>query len=200
MLPPFNNFRIEIGSGFFVDSLKNKYTQYLYAKNYPLKTFEGYFHETIQAFDFPGIDLKTLTVEGLPNNRNNPNNNEAPPTINYTWAGASNENDILSASILNLTLNNTLLNYMYCFELVHNYYRRKRTVDQFQLIITIRDSADIPLFCFILSDCFISGIPPLSFAYNSTFNESKTIDISITFNDLDAKMLIPVFDVKTLTI
>lgn len=195
MLPPLNNFRIDISPVFFRTNIVTKYDKYLFNRNYPIKSFEGYFHETIQSFDIPGIDLKTLLVESLPNMRGNDGN---PTSVNISYPGTSNENDIITASVLTITLTNTLLNFAYCYEMLHKYYKRKRDINQFFVTITIKDSADIPMLRFHLGGCFLSSIPPLSFAYNGSFNESKTIDIGITFNDFDVELLIPEFEMKDL--
>ena len=63
--PILSNAIIQFGNGFFPEQLTEKYDTYLYRVNYPLKTFRGYFHETIQSLSIPGLALQTTEMVGL---------------------------------------------------------------------------------------------------------------------------------------
>ena len=73
-------------------------------------------------------------------------------------------------------------------------------MNDFWITLTLDDSAENPMIRFRLSDCFISTIPGLSFAYNQNFNESKTFEIGFTFNKFDVEFIIPDFNITKLNL
>ena len=80
---------------------------------------------------------------------------------------------------------------MYLFELCYTHYKRKRQTKVGTIYLIMHDSADVPNIMFNMSRAFISNMPGLEFAYNESFSESKTFDVTWTFNQLDVKFLIP---------
>lgn len=195
--PVLSNFRIEMGDSFFPDIIKQKYNNFLRYKNTPFKTMESYFYETIQNFDIPGFNLNLLTVAGLNNSgRNKSNINEISPLTNIHYPGTTPLNEVIDGITLNVTFRNSILNWMYCYEILFNYFRRSRKVEDFYILVTMMDSAEIPMIRFKLSKCFISTLPGLAFAFNSTFNESKTFDCGFTFSEFSVEFLIPEFNLE----
>ena len=184
---------------FFNEGIRKKYDSFLFHKNYPFKTFEGYFYETIQQVEIPGLNLKTISVAGL-NNFGNSSELDGQVTVNREYPGTSPINEIVTETVVNLTFRNTIINYLYCYEVLYGYYKRKRSLTDFLITLTMLDSAENPMIRFKLSDCFVSAIPGLTFAYNQSFNESKTFDIGFSFNKFDVEFIIPDFDLTKMTL
>jgi len=193
--PVLSNFQVVFGSSFFPKEVTEKYDKFLFTKNYPFKSLESYFYETIQNIDMPGINLSTIVANGLPNLGLNPTGNlKGGTSINRHYQGTANQNDIIDGISVNVTFRNTILNWMYCYEILYKHYARKTTIKDFSLSLVMKDSAEIPMINFALGDCFISQMPGLSFSYNQAFNESKTFDVGFTFNKFDINFLLPDFD------
>lgn len=203
--PSVDKFTIEFGSAFFDNEIAKKYDNYLFHMNGPIKDIKSHIQESIQLVSIPGFNLNPLQITGM-NNMKNTNfqspgvkpNNFPHTTINRQYSGTSNQNDILESQIVNITFRNTLLNWMYIYEIFHNSYLRTRTLKDFQIVITLNDAAEIPMMQFIFKDCFTSNIPGLEFAFNSQFRESKTIDAGFSFNGLDSNFILPEFKVNKL--
>lgn len=195
--PILTNYRIDFGDNFFPKEITQKYDNFLFHKNYPFKTLKGYFYETIQNCDIPGIALNELLIAGLNNLGQNPSLDNFPhSTINRSYSGTAPENEIVEGTKINITFRNTVLNWMYCFEVLKRYYARTRTMKDFYILLTFMDSAEIPIIRFKFSDCFASSLPGLSFAYNQSFSESKTFDCAFTFNQMGVDLIIPDFNVN----
>lgn len=193
--PVLSNFRIEFSDEFWPDFVVDKYNKYLFQKNYPLKNIAALIYESIINFDIGGINLNTLTIESLQNlGKNKFDRNYVTPTTNKTYPGTISDINLWENKILTITLRNSILNWMYFYEMMRKYYKRKREVSEFYINIIIMDSAEIPMIKFHFNDAFISTLPGLSFAYNASFNDSKTIDIGLTFNEPNVEFILPEFN------
>ena len=60
--------------------------------------------------------------------------------------------------------------------------------------INMLDSAEVPMLRFHIEDSFVSQLPPLEFAYNGSFSESKTFDMTLVFNRFHVMATVPGFD------
>lgn len=201
--PATDKFMVEIGNDFFPDLLTKKYDKYLRLSNGPLKNIKSIITESIQTIDIPGINLSTIQAIGLQNLGDLSKQTKIgfPNTsTNRTYPGTASDNEITESNMLTMNLRNTLINWMYCYEVLYSYYKRTREISQFYIILTLLDSSEIPLIEFKFSDCFIGQMPGLQFAYNSQFRESKNVEVGFIFNKFDTKFLIPEFDVKEITI
>jgi hypothetical protein len=199
--PILSNFEIIFGDSFFPEALISKYEKFLFYKNYPIKSFQGYFYEGIQNLDVPGIDLNILTIDSMGNlGKNTSSGKTIETTINRHYPGTAPINSIVDTITIVITLRNTILNYLYCYEVLRNYYKRNRSINEFIIMLIMKDSAEIPMFKCTASDCFVSRIPALSFSFNQAFNESKTFDITFTFNKFDIEFIIPDFKINEVTL
>lgn len=198
--PATDKFQIEIDNSIFTKELSAKYNNYLKASNSPFKDIKSVILESIQNIEIPGINLNLIAVPGLMNlgdlKPSQMQDGFPHTTIQRQYPGTASQNEIIDGVTLNLTLRNTIINWMYFYEVLYSYYKRTRETNMFYVIITMLDAAEIPLIEFKFSDCFVSVMPGLSFAYNTQFRESKTIDVGITFNKFDVKFLFPGFNTK----
>lgn len=201
--PASDKFTIEISNSIFDNEIAKKYDDYLFHINGPIKNIKDYVQETIQSLEIPGLQLQLLNITGLSNMKNvdfnnvgsSPSNFQAT-SINRQFAGTNPIQDVITESVINITFRNTLLNYMFIYEVFHNYFKRKRKIDDFNIILTLHDAANIPLMNFVFYDCFVSSIPGLGFAFNEQFRDSKTIDAGFAFNGMTSNFMIPKFDKK----
>lgn len=202
--PVLSNFRIDFGEAFFPETICTRYNNFLFYKNYPFKSVKGYVQESIQNLETPGVSLQTLSIAGLANNKNfDPANvfkNIPNPQINKHFPGTSPINDIIDANIVTITFRNSILNYMYLYEVLRSYYNRKRLTDSFYIMLTMMDSAEIPILRIKFEDCFVSVVPGLSFGYNQSFNETKTFDCGFIFNKFNIDFIVPDFNIKKITL
>ncbi len=190
--PILSNTKIQFTDALFPQEIVKKYDDFLFHKNYALKSIGGLIYESIQNVELPGLNLNTLIIQALANTgKTKKDFNHV--TINRGYPGTDPLNTVIENSILTLTMKNYLINWMYFYEMNHNYYARKRTVEQFGITIIALDSAELPIIKFTLKNCFIQMLPGLAFSFNSSYNESKTIDIGIFFNSMDVDFLIPNF-------
>jgi hypothetical protein len=199
--PSTDKYTIEFSADFFSKDITKKYDDYLFHLNGPIKNMRDHLQESIQSLDIPGIELNLLNVNGLNNMKNVDftNINSSPTnfnstTINRQFPGTSPNQEIITETKVSITFRNTLLNWMYIYETFHHYYKRKRDISDFSIIITLHDAADIPLMNFVFFDCFVSSIPGLNFAFNTQFREAKTIDAGFAFNGMSTNFMIPSFD------
>lgn len=197
--PSLNNFQIEFSEEFFPEEITQKYDDYLFHMNSPFKYMKSNFIESIQQLNIPGLNISALIVQGLDNTGIDPRNPRFNPvgfphtTTNRAYEGNEPWYNLIESTVATISLRNNILNWMYCYEIFYNRYRREHRVDQFQLRLIMMDSAEIPMIKFVMSDCFISTLPGLEFAFNQSFNESKTFDIGIQFNQLDVEFNVPKF-------
>lgn len=196
--PILQNFEIQFSEDFFPELITEKYDNFLFHKNYPFKTLKSYLLETIQNLDIPGINLQTILVAGL--NNTGLNNNDFSglnhQTVNRSYPGTSPVNEVVEGVSVVITFRNTLLNWMYCYEVLYRYYARKRSMKDFYINLTMSDSAEIPMIRFSLYDCFISAMPGLSFNFVNAFNETNSFNVTFTFNKFDVSFIVPEFDLK----
>lgn len=198
--PVLSNFRLDFSDNFFPVTMTQKYDDFLFHKNYPFKTLKSYFYETIQSIDIPGIDLSVLSVNGMNNIGNSSGVGNDNPITNTPFLGNLPDNEITDNIKVVVSFRNTLINWMYCFEMLHNYNARIRFVKDFFITLTMKDSAEIPMIQFQFTDCFITTCPGMTFAYNTAFNDSKTFDISFVFKRFSTKFIFPNFNVSKVTI
>lgn len=199
--PSLNNFRIEFSDNFFPIELTQKYDDFLFNKNAPFKLIKSHLYESIQNLDMPGINLNEITTTGLNNLGLNPNFGDFPHvSVNRQFPGSEPMNAVVDMTKANITFRNSIINWMYIYEMFYSYYKRSRSVSDFQIFVIMMDSSEIPMIKFTMSDCYVSTLPGLAFSYNSAFNESKTFDAGFTFNKFDIDFLIPSFNLTKLTL
>lgn len=191
--PVLSNVEIMIGDNFFDSNIIKKYDDFLFKRNHPLKNFYAFFHEGIQSITFPGFNMPTIDIDSLNNTRLSEPGTEnfIHPVSHRTMAGDEPYENMLTSKTFTLTMKNMILNYMYIFEWMYNYYKRRRDKKMFDVVITMLDSTDLPLLRYIYRDCFAYSLPELEFSFNETFDESKTIDVGFVYNNIDANLIIP---------
>lgn len=198
--PNLQNFQIYLSDDFFPEDITEKYTNYLKHVNHPFKNLKDNFLESIQQMTIPGVNMQPLLIAGMDNTGQDPRNpNLNQPygfphtTQNRVYEGNEPWWNNLSETTFTLTLRNNIINWMYCYEMFYRRYLRENRTNQFQAVLTMMDSAEIPMIKFTASDCFIITLPPLEFAFNTAFGESKTIDVGIQFNKFDVDFNVPNF-------
>jgi len=195
--PILSNFRIDFDDNFFPIELTQKYDDFLFYKKSPFKSIKTHFYESIQQLNIPGINLSLMTVNSLMNLGKNPDLTNFPQTtVNKIFPGTAPLNEIISGTSVSITFRNSIINWMYCYEVLYSYYKRTRNIKDFQITLTLSDSAEIPMIRWKFSKCFTSELPALEFAYNQSFSESKTFDATFTFNEMDVDFIIPSFDLN----
>lgn len=195
--PSTDKYTIDFSGEFYPKLLIAKYDDFLFHKNHPIKNIQAHISESIQSITIPGMGLNILSVQGQNNLGSNPNyGQKAPVTSNTQYPGSAPMSEIIESTVVTLTLRNTILNWMYFYEFFRSFYSRTSKIDQikyFTVSIVVRDAAEIPMLSFSFEDCFISNLPGLEFSFNTTFRESKTFDVGITFNKMQVGFLIPNF-------
>lgn len=194
--PILSNAVIEFDSNFFPQELVEKYDNYLYRINYPLKSFMSYFHETVQSLSIPGLSLQTTELIGLYNNKNlkADRSNFTHNTTQYTQPGNADYTSVLTDNKITVSFKNTILNWLYVWEFAYNYYKRRDRVGTFNVNVILKNSAEINILGFYFNDSFITTTAELEFSFTEAFSESKTFDISILFKEFNVRSLIPDFD------
>ena len=205
--PSTDKFQIEFSQEFYPEELTKKYDNYLFYLNGPFKSIQSHFIESIQSLNIPGINLGIVSALGLSNIGSNKANQLSnivggdkskfpPTTITRYYPGTTSQNEIVDGNQVNITFRNTIINWCYIYENLFSYYARTRTVDSFNLTLTMFDSSEVPMLRFRFSDCFVAQIPGLEFAYNQSFRDAKTIDAGFVFNKFDVDFLIPSFNLQ----
>lgn len=197
--PSLQNIEIQFSSDFFPQELTQKYDDFLFQMNHPFKTLQSNFMESIQQVNIPGLNISPLIIQSMDNTGVDPRNPALNPigfphaTQNRAYEGNEPWWNVLEGTIINVTLRNNILNYMYCYEMIYNRYRRQNRVNQFNTYLILKDSAEIPMMQFSAIDCFLVQVPTMEFSFMSSFGESKSFDIGIQFNKLDVDFNIPDF-------
>lgn len=194
--PILSNAIIQFGNGFFPEEMTEKYDTYLYRLNYPLKTFRGYFHETIQSLSVPGLSLQPTELVGLYNNGNlkADRSNFEHNTTQFTQPGNADYTSVLTDNKVTITFKNTILNWLYVWEFAYNYYKRRDRVGTFDVNVILKNSAEINILGFYFNDAFITNTAELEFSFTEALSDSKTFDISILFKEFNVRSLIPEFN------
>lgn len=197
--PSTDKFTIEFGPKFYVKGLMAKYDEFLFHKNSPIKNIQAHIHESIQSIVIPGMSLSTVGIDSLSNlgPGGNPKS-QGLVTTSYQTPGNAPLNAIIESNTVVVTFRNTLINWMYIYEVFRTFYMRNSGMEQFFIDITLRDSAEIPMLNFSFNDCFTSQLPGLEFSYNTSFRESKTFDVTFTFSKMDVNFIIPTFNKKNI--
>ena len=197
--PSLQNIEIQFSSDFFPQEFTQKYDDFLFQMNHPFKTLQSNFMESIQQVNIPGLNISPLIIQSMDNTGVDPRNPALNPigfphaTQNRAYEGNEPWWNVLEGTIINVTLRNNILNYMYCYEMIYNRYRRQNRVNQFNTYLILKDSAEIPMMQFSAIDCFLVQVPTMEFSFMSSFGESKSFDIGIQFNKLDVDFNIPDF-------
>lgn len=191
--PILSKVEIFFSSEFFPPCMSKKYNDWLFHINHPFKNIEDFFIESIQNVTIPGINVPSLQVNNIPN-KSFGRGDEHMPVENRFFEGHEPWFNAIENSVVTLTFRNNILNWMYCYEMLYNRYKRNNRVDRFFMIFTLKDSADIPMVKLSFSDCWIENLPALEMSFNSAFNESKTFDATIKFNKFDVDLAIPEFE------
>lgn len=193
--PSLGNVTVYISSNFFPECMIKKYNDWLFHLNSPIKLFPDVFVESIQNITVPGFTTPNIAVENLPNGgRNGFHQGDIhASTMNRFFEGHQPWFNVIEGSLLTLGFRNNIINWMYCYEMLYGRYRRNERVEQFQIIITVHDSADIPMIKYVFSDCWIEMLPALEMSFNASFNETKTFDVGVKFNRYDVEFCIPEF-------
>jgi hypothetical protein len=212
--PSLANFKVAFSSNTFPKKLTEKYDKFLFQKNTPFKNIQDYLLESIQTVVIPGINLNTVTVAGLQNLGKNSwtnggNNPFGQPTgadgfphstVNAIYPGTAPLNEVVDSTILTITFRNSIINWMYIYELFFSYYKRTRDIKEFSIYLDMLDSAKVPMIRFSMSYCFVATIPGLEFSFANQFNEAKTFDASFVFNKFDVNFLVPEFNQTTVNL
>lgn len=194
--PATDNVLIEFSPSFFETPFIEKYNDFLFHMNGPIKDMQTFIMESIQEIEIPGTSLNVLEIQSIPNIKSSGKQygiNFPETSINVQYPGTSNKNDIIESKSLSLTLRNTILNWSYFYESLDGYFRRTRIIKEFDIVITLLDSAWIPMLSFVFHNCFVSLLPSLTFGFNSQIREIKTFNAGITFNSMDINVQIPDF-------
>lgn len=195
--PILSNFRTDFGDSFFPEAVTQKYDDFLIYKNSPLKSIAQVLYESIQEVNIPGINLQTIAVNNLPNLSKYKKDklNEQVVTTKY-FPGTAGLNEVVDGTTVTITFRNTILNWMYCYEMLREYYKRDRNVEDFYIQLILKDSAGIDMIKYTFNECFASGIPGLTFSTNTSFLETKTFECTFTFSRMKTEFIIPTFDIK----
>lgn len=192
--PDTSRYSIIFSDELFNTDLIGKYDDFLFHLNYPIKDIKSLIEESVQTLTIPGFSLSNLIVSGLRNLPNNPNTKISEVTTNVQFPGTAPLYEILTDTKINITMRNNMFNWLYFYEVFRGYYARQRTQSTFDVIVALYDSNNTKIFNFIFGGCFISDIPPLEFSFNQSFNETKTIDVGISFQTLNAQFDLPQFN------
>lgn len=194
--PATDKFNITFGSAFYNKELSKKYDDFLFTKNGVLKNIQAHLEESIQSISIPGMSLNTFAVTGLQNFGPTGNTKgRGTTTTNVTYPGNAPLNEVIQSTTVVVSFKNTLINWMFIYEIFRNKYYRNNSViiKDFDISIVLNDAAEIPMLQFNFVDCFISELPGLEFAFNQNFRETKSFDATFVFQKMDVNFLIPGF-------
>lgn len=199
--PETNNFVIEFGNKFYHEKLIEKYNNFLYHKNNPVKDIKNHIHESIETLSVPGLNLGVVEVNGIKNFKSPQENRQT--TSNWVFPKNQSLLEAFEINKLNIVCKNTLINWTYFYEFFRFYIKRGKkdqelNLEDFKISVIVQDSANIPILMFTFKNCFSASLPALDFSYGSPYNESKTIDVGFWFNEMDINLLIPNYDLKNL--
>lgn len=199
--PLVDKYIIEFSGEFFDTNYNQKYSNFLYNLNGPIKDLQTHFYESFQSITIPGITISPTVVTGINNLKDvnfsgNSPYNMTETTVDRQYIGNAAFNQILNSNNITINCRNTYINWMYSYEYFRDYFSRKRSVKDFRISITVYDAGNIPMLMFIFSDCFISSLPDLEFITNQAIREPRNFDLGFVFNKMDVKFLIPNFDVS----
>ena len=154
--PSLSNFRIEFSDNFFPYEVTKKYDDFLFNKNSPFKLIKTHVYESIQQLNLPGINVNTVSATALMNLGLNPRDGNGFPntTVNRQYVGTDPLNTVVDSTVATITFRNSIINWMYVYEIFYSYYKRTRSISDFQITLIMMDSAEIPMMKFKLSDCF----------------------------------------------
>lgn len=196
--PILSNFSIMFTDDFFPKEITSKYDTFLFHKNGPFKDLNSFLYESIKGLTIPGFNIKTNDILNL--NNLGINNNNDNLLINRYYPQNAPINELIDSNTISLNFRNSILNWMYLYEMLFSYYKRKRSINDFCLVLTLNDSAEIPMIRFKFSDCFATTLPGLSFAYNENFSTSKEFECGFVFNEMEIDFIVPNFDLNKLTL
>lgn len=198
--PVLSNFQVQFNDDFFPEEVTKKYDDYLKHLNHPFKTMNLSLHESIQSIQIGGINIQPLIVEGMDNTGKDPRNPiyNKPYGFPHTTNNAAYEGNqpwwnTLENTSFTITFRNNIINWMYCYEFAYKHYLREKETPLFIFQLKMMDSAEVEMIRMTYSQCFITNLPGLEFAYNQSFNESKTFDMTVQSNKVDVDFNIPEF-------
>lgn len=188
--PSTSNFNISFSKEFYNEAIDKKYSDYLFHANNPVKDIGSLIIESFQSVTVSGIEFQEIVVPNMGGSNG----------FNTPYAGTANETDILTTSFVTITSRNVMLNWARMLEFTKAYYSRQRTVKKFDMSIMFLDTSGSPIMIFDYTNCYISGIPELTFSNTEQFNDSKTFDVKISFERMKTRFNIPTFNKKNVVL
>lgn len=199
--PILDKFKVDFSANLFPKEMTERYDRYLKAKNSPLKRIEDIISESIVSVSVPGFEIPTNTITGMSNLGGDPYKGDFPTVVTQlTLPSDVSKMETFSSQTITLTLQNNLLNWLYFYEVYNGYFKNERTIDMFEIYITMKDAAEIDVMRFVFGGCFCSGMAGLEFATNEEYMQAKTVDVNFVFNSMDVDTILPEFNMKTVNL
>lgn len=196
--PVTDKFRVQF-IGAFTDDICEKYNNYLFSKNAPLKDIEESVYETIVGCTTPGFNLPTSTITGVSNAASG-SRPQTPSNTNIIVPQNAPMLETYESTTFTLNCRNNTLNYMFFYEMFYSNYNPGNEYRFITIVLDIYDSAEIPMMRYKFGNAFLVGMNGLELATNNNFREARTIDLQFTFNRLDVEFIIPGFKMPVMTI
>ena len=197
--PSLSKIQIQFSAEMFPSEIVGKYNDLFRAQNQPLKTIDKILIESIKNVTVPGLTIPSLEIANLPNLGSNFDNDLKffpHSTMVRTYEGNEPWFNVIESKQVTITFRNYIYNWTYLYEMMYRRFQRRDRTEQFSIIITVQDAADIPVVRLMFRNCYIEQLPALEFSFDSAFGETKTFDAGFRFNNFDLEMCIPEFDMR----
>lgn len=195
--PRYDLIRFHLPKTFIPTEVEEKYTKFLNADAYTMKSAIDYLNESIQGVTMPGISGLTITQQQTGTNNairtgglNKRINIEPIHEINHISSGNPLEKMDKEFKVTFRT-NQGLLNYFMMYETAFYYACREYRWDAEPVMyIEILNEDGTVLSKVKFVDVYIDGIEGLDFNYSKVERESNTFDVTFKFNNIDFEYFI----------
>lgn len=188
--PNKSNFNIIIPPDFFVESIVKKYNAYFSYANLVQNNIADILTESIQSVNFPEIGYNPISQTTQDVNNGGYNLNQIPK---------ESEQNLINDKLISITFRHIdgYITYFMVMELIYTFYQMggdnptKRKTFSPIILETLSTHTRTPICRWKLYKCMISGLSPLSLAFNETERDVQTFDVTFAYTEFETTVNIP---------
>ena len=179
-----NQFHINLPIDFVPEELEDRYLAYLKSKNKIYSTVKDYLDSTCKTISYPGVTFPTVT------------NEQNIMRKKIKWKTVGNVYDLYDKE-MTITFNDvdSKTNYLMMQDILTNHYLNTDIAYDQNIMVTVVDENRNALYHIQYRSVIWTGITPNTFSFGEQVVESKTFDISFTYNYIDIQWVLGKVDI-----
>lgn len=179
-----NQFHINLPVDFVPELLEERYLGYLKSKNKIYSSVKDYLDSTCKTITYPGITFPTVA------------NEQNLMRKKISWKTVGNVYDLFDKE-MTITFNDvdSKTNYLMMQDILTNHYLNTDLSYDQNIMVTVVDENRNALYHIQFRSVIWTGISSNTFSFGEQIIESKTFDITFTYNYVDIQWVLGKVDI-----